>query len=82
MTNAFASLVRSAPDGVTNRTLVLPDAFPALNEALWAPDASLAIVVEPTASDMWWGGRLTAVYLDGCPRQVLAPFGYTLRWGP
>ncbi|HMD81738.1 MAG TPA: hypothetical protein VKE92_10550, partial [Anaerolineales bacterium] len=37
-------LVRSAPDGVTGRTVLRPETFELMNEALWAPDASFVVV--------------------------------------
>jgi dipeptidyl aminopeptidase/acylaminoacyl peptidase len=77
------TVVRSAPDGVTGRTSVLPGTFPALNEALWAPDANLVVIADASSMpDEWYAGRLIAIYLDGRPAQVLAPFGSNLKWGP
>ncbi len=32
-------LVRSAPDGLTDRTVLRSENFRSMNEALWAPDA-------------------------------------------
>ncbi len=37
-------LVHSTADGVTNRTVLSPEIFNTLNEALWAPDASFVII--------------------------------------
>jgi Tol biopolymer transport system component len=75
-------LVRSAADGVTGRTVLLPDTFESMNESLWSPDASFVIVAFSTNDQMWQGGQLEIVYLDGRPRVVLSPFGRDLMWGP
>jgi hypothetical protein len=77
------TLVRSASDGVTGRTSVLPGSFSAMNEALWAPDASLVVIADASSMpDEWYAGRLIAIYLDGRSAQVLAPFGSSMKWGP
>jgi hypothetical protein len=77
------TLVRSGPDGVTGRTSVLPGIFPALNEALWAPDAGLVVIADGSSMpDEWSAGRLIAIYLDGRPAWPLAPFGSNMKWGP
>jgi hypothetical protein len=75
-------LVRSAPDGVTDRTQLLPDAFANLNDVLWSPDATLAIVlVAPDASE-YSAGEARLVYPDGRPSVVLFSYARQLRWGP
>ena len=77
-------MVRSAPDGVTNRTVVRSENFVLMNEALWAPDASFAIVATAPSRD--WnqgGGVLELYYADGKKDPVpLAPFGRQMKWGP
>lgn len=75
-------LVRSAPDGVTGRTLLRPDTFEFLNEALWAPDASFVLAALAPIDDIHVGGRVEIVYLDGRPNVVLIPFAQRLKWGP
>jgi hypothetical protein len=75
-------LVRSAPDGVTGRTLLLPDAFHNINEILWASDASLAILVITPDPNEYTGGEARLLYPDGRPSLVLRSFARTLRWGP
>jgi hypothetical protein len=67
-------LFRSALDGVTNRTVLLPETFRD-NEALWSPDASFLIMTSDT-------GQAEIVYLDGRPRVVLVPFAQQMKWGP
>lgn len=72
-------LVRSAPDGVTGRTVLRPETFGNMWEALWAPDASFVIV---TLSDQDFQGReAQLVYTDGRPMVPLLPFAQRLKWG-
>jgi Tol biopolymer transport system component len=78
-------LVRSDSDGVTGRTQLLPEAFPAINEILWAPDASLAVLatVDPNAKpEIYQGGQAQIVYPDGRPSVTIAPFVQSMHWGP
>ncbi len=75
-------LVRSAPDGVSGRTVLRPDTFELLNEALWAPDASFVLAALAPIPDIYVGGRVEIVYLDGRPNVVLIPFAQRLKWGP
>jgi hypothetical protein len=75
-------LVRSAPDAVTSRTIIYPDTFTSINEALWAPDASKIIVVQSGDPENWVGGA-AALYPvgGGAPIPLLSDAG-NLRWGP
>jgi WD40 repeat protein len=75
-------MVQSAPDGVTGRTIIYPETFSAMNEALWSPDGSQIVVVEATDPDMWYGGAATLYPLDGGAPVALVPFAQGLRWGP
>ena len=75
-------LVRAAADGVTGRTVLLPDFFEQINEALWSPDGSFVILAQGTNDQMWEGGQLELIYVDGRPRVVLTSFGRELKWGP
>ena len=75
-------LVRSAPDGVTGQTPLLPDTFELMNEALWAPDASFVVVAFAPTQEVYQGGQSEIVYLDGRPNVVLAPFAQQMKWGP
>jgi hypothetical protein len=75
-------IVRSAPDGVTGRTNVLEEEFKLLNEALWAPDASIVLVAIAPTEEVYQGGQAEIVYLDGRPSVVLAPFAQQMKWGP
>jgi Tol biopolymer transport system component len=80
--SAPLQLIRSAPDGVSGRTVLLPDAFKRINEALWSPDASFVIVALPQNDQTWQGGQAEIIYTDGRPRVVLVPFAESMRWGP
>jgi len=73
-------MVHSAPDGVTGRTVLRPETFESLSEALWASDASLVIVSK--VSDA--GGMLELYYTDGAKRMIslVASSGQQLKWGP
>lgn len=77
-------LVRSAPDGVTNRTVLRDENFRLMNEALWAPDASFVIVA--TLPERSWnlsGGVLELYPTNGQKARVwLAPYGGQMKWGP
>jgi hypothetical protein len=75
-------LVRSAPDGVTGRTQLLPDAFQNINDILWAPDASLVILLIAPDDGDYMGGEARAVYLDGRAGLTLVPYARDPRWAP
>jgi hypothetical protein len=79
---AMLQLVRSAPDGVTDRIALSSEDFEYLNEALWAPDASLLIAAIAPASEVYQGGEAKIVYVDGRPREDLLPFAQQMKWGP
>jgi hypothetical protein len=77
-------MTRSAPDGVTGRTALRPETFYVLR-ALWAPDASFAIVeaASPDPSIYVGHGQLSLVYTDGRPVVPLpVSAAQDLRWGP
>jgi hypothetical protein len=75
-------LVRSAPDGVTGRTVLSTKDFQLLNEALWAPDASFVIALLAPTQEVYQGGQAEIVYLDGRPGVVLATLAQQMKWGP
>ncbi|HEY2981126.1 MAG TPA: hypothetical protein VGJ22_08095 [Anaerolineales bacterium] len=75
-------LVRSAPDGVTGRTVLRPETYDRVNEALWLPDASAVIVASAPIEDVFQGGQAELVYTDGRPVVILAPYAYQMQWGP
>jgi Tol biopolymer transport system component len=74
-------MVRSAPDGVTGRTVLRPETFEALAEALWAPDGSFVIAAKRSDTD----GGLELYYTDAAKGMIslLASGGaQQLKWGP
>jgi hypothetical protein len=75
-------LVRSAPDGVSGRTVISGEDFQLLNEALWAPDASFAIVAIAPSPEIYQGGQAEIVYIDGRPNVPLNVSAQQMRWGP
>ena len=77
-------MVRSAPDGVTDRKVLRDENFVLMNEALWAPDASFAIIATAPSRDWSQGGGVLALYyIDDAKGTVpLAPFGQQMKWGP
>jgi hypothetical protein len=75
-------LVRSAPDGVTNRTVLRPESFNTSDEYLWAPDASFVIVTIPP-SQQGLGSAAQLYYTDGQKAMVpLLPSARYIKWGP
>jgi hypothetical protein len=75
-------IVRSAPDGVTGRTVLDPENFQLMNEALWAPDTSFVIVAYAPIQDVYSGGQAEVVYFDGRPSIVLTTYAQSMKWGP
>jgi Tol biopolymer transport system component len=76
-------LVRSEPDGVTDRTQIRSESFDTMNEALWAPDASFVIVANAPNQDVYQGGMAELYYTDGQKDMVsLVPFVMNMKWGP
>ncbi|HSK66363.1 MAG TPA: hypothetical protein VK888_05500 [Anaerolineales bacterium] len=82
ITRSPLQVVRSAPDGVTGRTVLSAEDFQLLNEALWAPDASFLIAVIAPSQEIYQGGQAKIVYLDGRPSVDLVPFAQRMKWGP
>lgn len=78
------TMMRSASDGVTDRTAVRNENFVLMEDALWAPDASFVIVATALGRD--WdlnGGVLELYHTDGQKDPVwLAKFGRQMKWGP
>ena len=74
-------LVKSAPDGLTGRTVLRLDNFEFLNEALWSPDADFVLVAIAPNDSIYMGGQIEIVYIDGRPNVVLIPFAQRLKWG-
>jgi hypothetical protein len=77
-------MVRSAPDGVTDRKVLRDENFVLMNEALWAPDASFAIIATAPSRDWDQDGGVLALYYADAEKETvpLAPFGRQMKWGP
>jgi hypothetical protein len=75
-------LVRSAPDGITNQTVLRPESYANMNEALWAPDGSFVIVAMAQIPDSYQGGLAQLVYTDGSKGTIsLVPYVSRIKWG-
>lgn len=76
-------IVRASPNDVANRTVLLPETFQLMNEALWAPDASFVIAAIAPSDQIYQGGALELFYTHAeAGFLTLAPFGQQLKWGP
>jgi len=76
-------MVRSALDGVTNRTVLRNEIFTNMNEALWSPDASFVIAAMAEIPDIYQGGAAQLFYIDGQKAMVpLLPYAMSMKWGP
>jgi len=81
--NTPLQMVRSAADGVSGRTVLRPETFETLNEALWAPDASFVITAKAPTDSVYAGGVIELYYADATKSMIsLVPFGQQLKWGP
>jgi len=76
-------MVHSSLDGVTGRAPLRSETM-FLLEALWAPDGSTVVGVQPPPGDPTWPphGPLVAFYTGGRPAWPLAPDGRQPHWGP
>jgi Tol biopolymer transport system component len=75
-------MVRSGTDGVTGQTNLYPEPFENINEILWAPDASFAVLAIAPVENVFQGGKAEIYYADGSPSVPLVPFAQDMRWGP
>ncbi len=75
-------MVRSAPNGMSERVPLRPEAFEDVNEILWAPDASLAVLAFASREDVLQGGMAEVVYPDGRAGVPLVEYAYRMKWGP
>jgi hypothetical protein len=76
-------IVRSAADGVTGRTVLRPETFETLNQALWAPDASFVITAKAPADSTSADSVIELYYTDAAKGMLALPaFGQWLKWGP
>jgi hypothetical protein len=80
----FLELVRSAPDGVTDRTVLRDENFVLMREALWAPDASFVIVASSPGENLDLAGGVLELYPTDGQKEIvwLAPYGEQMKWGP
>jgi len=78
------NMVRSAPDGVTESTVLRDENFGLMKEALWAPDASLVVVSSSPGQDWDQTAGVLELYDTGGREGPvwLAPSGEKLKWGP
>lgn len=76
-------LVRSAPDGVTNRTVLRPELYDLMNEHLWSPDGSFVIITTAPTPDTYYGGTPVLIYTDPAKGSIgLGRFAVNMQWGP
>jgi Tol biopolymer transport system component len=76
-------MVRSALGDLSDRKQLRPESF-SIREALWAPDGSLALIIENpiVVAEGVTGGTILLVRADGGVAQPLAGQAHGLRWGP
>lgn len=74
-------MVRSASDGVTGRIQLRPDPFDGVNEILWVPDASFAVVAYAPIQDVYEGGVPVIEYSDGRSVTLPVDFALQMKWG-
>jgi hypothetical protein len=78
-------MLRSAADGVSDRTVLQSNPL-YVSEALWAPDASLAVVVAYTPGEQSGAGPahgpIMVLPSSGQPPQEVVQDGRDLMWGP
>jgi Tol biopolymer transport system component len=82
ISRAPLQLVRSAADGVTGRTVLRPEIFERMNEALWAPDASFVIAANAQNDQTYQGGAAELYHIDGRPMVPLVAYAKDMKWGP
>jgi len=76
-------LIRSAPDGITNRTVLRPEIYDTMNEHLWSPDGSFVIITTAPTADTYYGGTPVLIYTDPAKGSIgLGRFAVNMQWGP
>jgi Tol biopolymer transport system component len=78
------TLVQSANDGVSERVQIRQESWDP-HEALWAPDGSLVVLVEPYVQEAASPLDGTIILIDALTDEPVRPLvvsGYRLRWGP
>lgn len=77
------TLVHSGADGASGRMQIRPESWD-LYEALWAPDGSKVVAVQPPMGEQDIyprRGPIVLIDVSGSLVQPLAPSGYNLQWG-
>jgi hypothetical protein len=79
-------MMRSDTDGKTGRTQLQPSVFQNINEVLWSPDTSFALVASVADSaatpGVFEGGQVQILYSDARPSVILTQSGEQMKWGP
>ena len=76
-------LVRSAADGVTNRTVLRLEIYDNMNEHLWSPDGSFVIVATAPTPETYFGGTPVLIYTEVQKGSIgLGRFAINMQWGP
>ena len=76
-------MVRNQLGDLGDQEQLRPESF-SIREALWAPDGSLALILENPilVAEGVTGGTILLVRADGGPAQPLADQAHDMRWGP
>lgn len=77
------TLVQSTLENLADRTQLRAESW-VLYEALWSPDGSLVVAVEPYAAEAVALAEGPVILIDtaGAPVRPLLPAGFNLQWGP
>lgn len=82
--NVPLTLVRAPLGDVNARTVLRPETW-ILNDALWSPDGSLVLGIQPTPTEFGTSyptGTLVLIPADGSPSRPLASSAYSPIWAP
>ncbi|MFT3890186.1 MAG: hypothetical protein QM730_01010 [Anaerolineales bacterium] len=75
-------IVRTKPEDITaNWSILRGDMLDLVDEVLWAPDASFAVVVFAPIEDQVTGGRAEIVSFNGTNNVPLVDYAENLKWG-
>jgi hypothetical protein len=73
-------MVSSGPNGVDGRALVREEPFANIGEVLWAPDGSLALIVQ-RRPEGGAGGAVLVAFAGARQLQLLMDDGHAMQWG-
>jgi hypothetical protein len=73
-------MVSSGSNGVDGRALVRQEPFANIGEALWAPDGSLALIVQ-RRPEGGAGGAVLVAFASDRQLQLLMDDGHAMQWG-